>query len=126
MAMIASERSATVPHPTSVPAIHIIPAGAIVPAGAGAAFLANLSIEDLPVSVEMRRRLRLFGLRTLGELARLPQGAVAAQFGAEGTRAWELAHGVDHTPIVSYRPPRMVAERLAFPAPVDTEDALRV
>src|SRR5437763_14955704 len=88
----------------------------IVPVGEGAAFLAWLSIEDLPVSVEMRRRLRLFGLRTLGELARLPQSAVAAQFGAEGTRAWELAHGVDRTPIVPYLPPRMVAERLAFPA----------
>ena len=96
----------------------------IVPAGAGAAFLAALSIEDLPVSVEMRRRLRLFGLYTLGELARLPQSAVTAQFGAEGTRAWELAHGVDRTPIAVYRPPQMVVERLAFPAPVDTEDAL--
>src|SRR4051794_29375610 len=95
---------------------------AIVPVGQGGLFLARLSIEDLPVSVEMRRRLRLFGLRTLGELTRLPQSAVAAQFGTEGTRAWELAHGVDHTPIVPYRPPRMVAERLAFPAPVDTED----
>lgn len=98
----------------------------IVPVGEGAAFLARLSIEDLPVSVEMRRRLRLFGLRTLGELACLPQSAVAAQFGAEGMRAWELAHGVDRTPIAVYVPPRMVAERLAFAAPVDTEDALQV
>jgi len=96
----------------------------IVPAGRGAVFLAHLPIEDLPVSVEMRRRLRLLGLHSLGELARLPQSAVAAQFGAEGRRAWELAHGIDRMPIIPYRPPRMVTERLAFPAPVDTEDAL--
>jgi DNA polymerase-4/protein ImuB len=97
---------------------------AIVPSGQEAAFLADLPLEDLPVSVEMRRRLRLLGLRTLRDLARLPKGAVAAQFGAEGARAWELAHGIDHSPIVPYRPPKVIVERLAFPAPVDTLDPL--
>ncbi len=96
----------------------------LVPPGEGAAFLALLSIEDLPVSVEMRRRLGLFGLRTLGELGRLPRGAVAAQFGAEGGRTWDLAHGVDRALIVPYRAPIWVTERLAFPGPVDTLEAL--
>jgi hypothetical protein len=96
----------------------------IVLPGEEQAFLAKLSVEDLPVSVEMRRRLRQFGLRTLGELARLPQGAVGAQFGPEGVRAWELAHGVDRAPIVPYRVPSQLHERLEFPAPVDTWDAL--
>jgi DNA polymerase-4/protein ImuB len=90
----------------------------------GAEFLADLSIEDLPVSAEMRRRLRRFGLRTLGDLARLPKGPVAAQFGVEGARVWELAHGIDRSPIAPYRPPRKVTERLAFPSPVDTSEAL--
>jgi DNA polymerase-4/protein ImuB len=72
----------------------------------------------------MRRRLRLFGIQTLGELARLPQSAVLAQFGAEGGRAWQLAHGIDHAPIIPYLPPKSVTERLAFGAPVDTTDAL--
>lgn len=72
----------------------------------------------------MRRRLRLLGLHTLGDLARLPQGPVAAQFGAEGARAWELAHGIDSSPLVPYRPPRSITERLGFPAPVETSDVL--
>ena len=96
----------------------------IVPTGEEQGFLAGLSVEDLPVSVEMRRRLRQFGLRTLGELARLPQGAVGAQFGPEGVRAWELAHGVDRAPLVPYRAPKQLHERLEFPSPVDTWDAL--
>jgi len=96
----------------------------IVPPGSGAAFLADLSIEDLPVSPEMKRRLRLFGLRTLGELGQLPQSAVLAQFGSEGARAWQLAHGIDRTPIIPYVPPKSVTERLAFVALVDTADAL--
>jgi DNA polymerase-4/protein ImuB len=86
--------------------------------------VAGLSVEDLPVSAEMRRRLRLFGLRTLGDLAQLPQGAVAAQFGAEGARAWELAHGVDRAPLVPFRAPATVVERLALPAPVDAAEVL--
>lgn len=92
--------------------------------GEGLAVLAGLPIEDLPVSVEMRRRLRVLGLRTLGELARLPKGPVAAQFGAEGARAWELARGIDRAPIIPYRPPLAIVERLVFPVPVDTLDAL--
>jgi len=79
----------------------------------------RLSIEDLPVSTEARRRLRLFGIQTVGEFSRLPRSAVTAQFGAEGARAWELAHGIDREPIISYRPPLTITERLAFPAPVE-------
>jgi DNA polymerase-4/protein ImuB len=96
----------------------------IVAPGEGAAFLATLPIDDLPVSTEMRRRLRLFGLQSLGELGRLPQSAVTAQFGREGSQAWELAHGVDRTPIVPYQPETSISERLAFPSPVDTWDVL--
>ena len=96
----------------------------IVPTGASAAFLAELSVDDLPVSTEMRRRLRLLGLRTLGDLARLPQGPVAAQFGPEGAHTWELAHGIDRSPLVPYRPPRSITERLEFPSPVETSDVL--
>ena len=105
-------------------AIPLSPVPSIVSRGAGAAFLADLSIEDIPVSPKMKRRLRLFGLQTLGELGQLPQSAVLAQFGSEGARAWKLAHGIDRTPIIPYVPPKSVTERLAFAAPVDTADAL--
>lgn len=97
---------------------------AIIPPGESSAFLADLSVEDLPVSTEMRRRLRLFGLRTVADLARLPRGPVAAQFGAEGARAWELAHGIDRAPVVPFRPTQSVTERLAFPTAVETSDVL--
>src|SRR2546422_212828 len=100
------------------------PGVALVPRGTEAAFLSGLSVEDLPVSTEMRRRLRLLELRTLGDLACLPRGPVAAQFGAEGERAWELAHGIDRGPLIPYRPPQSITERLAFPAPVETADVL--
>ncbi len=86
--------------------------------------LAELPVETLPISTDMQRRLRLLGLRRLGDLAQLPAGAVAAQFGPEGTRAWELAHGKDRSPLVPYHPPRSLTERLAFPSPVVASEQL--
>ena len=96
----------------------------IIPPGEAPAFLDDLPIDALPISHDMQRRLRLLGLRRVGDLAQLPAGAVAAQFGAEGARAWELAHGQDRSPVVPYRPPRSLSERLAFPSPVIATEQL--
>jgi protein ImuB len=79
---------------------------AIVPPGGERAFLAPLSVAMLDgrleadISVELER----LGIRTLGELAGLPSGAVADRFGAVGLRAHELAGGVDRP--LRPRPPR--------------------
>ena len=58
-------------------------------------FIAALPLEVLPAPDpewrEMHRRLRLLGLRRLGEVAALGQVAMQAQFGAAGLRAWRLA-----------------------------------
>ena len=51
--------------------------------------------------------LERFGIRTLGELAKLPRAALADRFGAAGPLARDLAQGKD-TPLV----PRTAAERL--------------
>lgn len=77
------------------------PAGThVVPAHATASFLVPLPIGLLPFAPEALPRLELLGLRTIGDLARLPFGAVQAQFGPAGARAWRLASGQDDEPIV--------------------------
>jgi protein ImuB len=95
---------------------------AIVPPGAERAFLAPLPVSLLIDHVEVDDRprdsgreaehvagmmiveLERLGIRTLGELAALPSGAVADRFGAVGLRAHELAGGVDRP--LRPRPPR--------------------
>lgn len=71
----------------------------IVPPGAARAFLAPLPVELLrPRLVEGSRlpaTLERLGIRTLGELAALPRGALADRFGPEGMRASELARARD-------------------------------
>ena len=66
-----------------------------------AEFLAALSIDHLPASEATRWRLRLLGLDTMGDIAKLPLGAFQAQFGPEGKHCWELASGIDSEPLTA-------------------------
>lgn len=91
----------------------------IVPARRAADFLAPLSWEYLPISEEMKQRLYLLGLKTMGEIGTISPIALEAQFGSEGRRAWKLARGLDHEPVVARKPFRPIAESLSFPSPIN-------
>src|SRR6266496_1206598 len=56
-------------------------------------FLAPLALGLVPLDPRRQRELRELGVRRLGELAGLPQGAVAERLGPDGRRAWSLARG---------------------------------
>jgi len=92
----------------------------IVRPGGEAAFLAPLPVDVLPARDgqwrEIRRRLRLLGIRTLGQVAKLGRVAMQAQFGAAGLEAWRMASGEAqplHPMPVTY--PAAVARRLEMP-----------
>ena len=90
----------------------------VVSAAEAPGFLAPFPVHHLPVSDDVKRRLALFGLQTLGHVAGLSAAALEAQFGPEGRRAAELARGIDREPVVARRPFRPIAASLDFPAPV--------
>ncbi|MQG62102.1 MAG: hypothetical protein FI708_05125, partial [SAR202 cluster bacterium] len=85
-----------------------------------AAFMGGLSIGLLPLSWANKTRLHRFGIHTLGQLSDLPEGAVQAQLGAEGRRAWLLASGVDNRLLTPHRAQQVVEESLTFPSPTIT------
>ena len=85
-----------------------------------AGFLSGLSVNLLPLSWENKTRLQRFGIYTLGQLADLPIGAVQAQLGTQGRRAWELAGGLDSSPLVAHRSEPTVEESISFTSPVVT------
>jgi DNA polymerase-4 len=91
-----------------------------------AKFLQRFSISRLPISLEKRERLLHFGLRTLGQVARQEAGAMQAQFGEEGLRAWELSRGIDRRPLFPRRTEQVVTESLILPSPVITVDGILV
>lgn len=89
------------------------------PAGESA-FVASLPIAALD-DPDLAGALLRLGIRTLGDLAALPRGAVAARFGATGLTAHRLALGEDRLP--APRPPREdLAVEVSFDDPlVDLE-----
>lgn len=109
-------------------AASISPTGesSIVPAGHEQEFIAPLNTSFLPVSYDVHRKLALYGLHTIGDVARLSVGAAQAQFGREGRRLYELARGISAEP---FRPrPRVepVAGSITMPAPTVNSAALIV
>ncbi len=96
------------------------PEGAmVVPAGEEGRFLAPLPIGVLPnLPGEMRRRLHLFDLHTLGDLAGLRKLAVLRQFGAEISSLYELARGNDPRPLNPDVPPLRLMRSLRLTSPV--------
>jgi protein ImuB len=67
----------------------------IVPAGGEADALAPLSLALLDLAPERLEILGRWGLRTIGDLQRLPAVGLAERFGPEGPRLLHLARGED-------------------------------
>lgn len=96
----------------------------IVPQGEEAAFLAPLPVEHLPASDAMRWRLAMLGLGTIAEFARLPAGAVQAQFGPEGNLCHRLSRGIDNEPLERWLKEETIVRRLQMPAPAGALEAI--
>lgn len=92
----------------------------VVPPGDEARFLAPLPIGVLPLLPgEMRRRLHLLDLHTLGDLAALRKVAVLRQFGGEISGLYELARGHDPRPLNPDVPPLRLVRSLRLTSPVE-------
>lgn len=98
----------------------------VVPPGRERDFLAPLPLDLLPCPPDVHRRLRLFGLQAMADLAALPEGPVAAQLGPEGRRLWQLAAGLDSEPLQPRRRETVLREALSFPAPTASLEALTI
>jgi hypothetical protein len=89
-----------------------------------AGFLKDFSVDLLPLSWEDKTRLHQFGLHTLGQVAALSVGPVQAQFGPAGKKVWELAQGIDRSPLLPEPYQELVKEFLTFPSPTLTLNAI--
>ena len=98
----------------------------IVRTGEEQAFVAPLSTAFLPVSYAVHRKLALYGLRTIGDVAQLSLAIAQAQFGREGRRLWELARGISAEPFRPRTRIEPIASSLTMPAPTINSAALIV
>jgi nucleotidyltransferase/DNA polymerase involved in DNA repair len=90
----------------------------IVSDGERLAFLKSQPLGALPLDPDNHRRLQQLGLKTMGDLAALPEAAVIAQFGREGKAAWRLASGLMDEPVNGRVRPQPIVASLDYPSPV--------
>jgi protein ImuB len=88
-------------------------------------FLAPLPLSLLPLAPDRYAELEGLGVRRLGDLARLPGGAVAERLGPEGRQAWRLARGGERRRVRGRAPVVELAEALSFPEAIANELTLR-
>ncbi len=88
-------------------------------------FLEPLPLSLLPLSADRYAELEGLGLRRIGELAQLPPAAVSERLGADGRKAWRLAHGGRKARVRGRSPAAELAEVLVLPDAVANELTLR-
>jgi nucleotidyltransferase/DNA polymerase involved in DNA repair len=90
-----------------------------------AAFLQPLPITCLPLTDDQREYLELLGIKTLGELRRIPKGAFRRQFGVKALRLHDLAWGIDPRVIAPWHPPSRIEESAPLDPPLEDMEALQ-
>lgn len=97
----------------------------VVKPGDEAHFLSSLPITVLPhLPGEMRRRLTLFDIYTLGDLAALSKAAVLRQFGAEVSSLYDLARGHDPRPLHADSPPLRLVRSVTLIEPMTNRQSI--
>lgn len=96
----------------------------IVPEGHEAVALAKLPLSALPLDDDPRETFALWGIRTMGELAALPEVELITRLGQQA-RAWhELAWGTHPHLFKPIEPELALREFCDFETPVEQLDAL--
>src|SRR5581483_5665958 len=92
--------------------------------GDPAASLAPLTLELLDCGEDVRTRLRLLGVTTLGELAALPHGPFVRRFGPIAAAWHERARGIDRRPLRPRVRALRIDRRLYGEGPAASEEAV--
>ena len=90
----------------------------VVRAGEEAAFLAPLPLSRLSPHLDLASTLDRWGIRTVGDLARLAEADVAARLGSAGQDLHGSARGLDPRPLVPRVPPPVFREGMDLDWPL--------
>jgi protein ImuB len=96
----------------------------VIPPGIEAIALAPLSISVLDLSAEHAETFALWGIRTLGEVAALPEKELIARLGQHGKRLRLLARGELPHLFVPITPEFRLEEHVELDTPVELLDSL--
>lgn len=90
----------------------------IVPDGEEAAFLAPLPLARLAPDADLAATLERWGVRTVGDFAKLPQARIASRLGQRGRDLHATARGIDPQPLIPHEPPPVFHEGMNLEWPL--------
>ncbi|MBK0399591.1 DNA polymerase Y family protein [Limibaculum sp. M0105] len=90
----------------------------VVPRGQVRAALGPLPVSALRLEPATAEALAATGLRTIGDVAGVPRGALARRFGVETMRRLDQALGIEPEPVTALRATPVFAARLTLPEPI--------
>ncbi len=96
----------------------------IVPTGETRSFLAGFPVSVLDPAPEVSATLASWGIRSVGDLVALPEGAVAHRLGPAGASLVRRARGEDDVPLVGRAMPRTFEEALDLDYGIDRIEPL--
>ena len=105
-------------------AAHMPDSPKVVPAGEETVFLAPLPLTHLALDRKLMDTLRRWGVRTIGDFARLPADRTASRLGPAGASAHQAARGLDSSPLEPFHPPPTFHEGMELEWPVVTVEPL--
>jgi protein ImuB len=86
--------------------------------------LAELGLASLPIEPDLLDTLESWGIRTLGDLAALPENGLASRIGERALSLQRLARGAIQRPLQIHKPPEIYAERIALDHPIELLEPL--
>jgi protein ImuB len=90
----------------------------VVPEGEELRFLAPLPLARLAPALEIASTLDRWGLHTIGDFAKLPEGEVASRLGEAGRELHATARGIDPRPLEPRVPPPSFTEGMELEWPL--------
>jgi protein ImuB len=90
----------------------------IVLEGEEARFLAPLPLAKLAPEMELAETLEMWGIHSIGELAKLPEGEVASRLGELGRELHATARGIDPRPLEPRLPSPCLSEGMELEWPL--------
>ena len=98
----------------------------VIPADGVATFLEPLPVGRIwGVGAKAEKKLHAFGVRTIGQLAALPEAALVNQFGAMGRHISRLARGHDERTVVPDREAKSISTETTFAQDIGDRATLR-
>ena len=97
---------------------------AVIPEGQEAEAIADLSVAELGLEQEILETFALWGIRTLGELAALPESDLVSRLGQDCCRWQQLARGKAEHTFQPIEPEMRLEELCEFETPVEQIDSL--